>query len=142
MAATASQLRTPGWWWAPGPTWRSDIFSLRATIYEMVTGRRPFEGATPAAVASAILTTEPSPLARYAPDAPFELERIVFKALRKSPDARYQTAEDLLIDLRAVKEDREFQHRLEREPLERVNPPVATLQNTAVPAPAAVLVGT
>jgi formylglycine-generating enzyme required for sulfatase activity/predicted Ser/Thr protein kinase len=93
---------------------RSDVFSLGVVLYELVTGQRAFADSSAAAVASAILTRELAPLARFAPDAPAELERIVAKALRKDPDARYQTAKDLLIDLRALREERAFQAKLAR----------------------------
>jgi len=96
---------------------RTDLFSLGVVIYEMVAGRRPFEGASSAEVASAILAREPLPLPRFAPTVPPELERIVGKAIRKSADARYQTAQDLFIDLKALKEERDFQRRLERTPV-------------------------
>lgn len=93
---------------------RSDIFSFGVVLYEMVTGQQPFASKSSAATASAILTTEPAPLARFANDTPAELERIVSKALHKDADDRYQTARDLLIDLRSLREELEFQHRLER----------------------------
>jgi hypothetical protein len=83
---------------------------------EMVGGQRPFQGAGSAALAAAILTSEPAPLGRFAPSTPAELERIVMKLLRKQPDSRYQTAKDLLIDLRTLKEEQEFQLRLGRTP--------------------------
>ena len=95
---------------------RSDLFSVGVLLYEMVTRQRPFQGASTAALAVAILTSEPQPLARFAADAPAELDRIVMKLLRKQPDQRYQTAKDLLIDLRALKDEQEFQLRLGRTP--------------------------
>jgi eukaryotic-like serine/threonine-protein kinase len=95
---------------------RSDLFSIGVLLYEMVSGQRPFQGTSSAAVAAAILTYEPYPLARFAPHTPPELERIVTKLLRKQPDSRYQTAKDLLIDLRTLKEEQEFQLRLGRTP--------------------------
>jgi eukaryotic-like serine/threonine-protein kinase len=95
---------------------RSDLFSTGVLLYEMVSGQRAFQGASSAAVAAAILTHEPSPLARYAPNTPTELERIVTKLLKKRPDERYQTAKDLLNDLRTLKEEQEFQVRLGRTP--------------------------
>jgi formylglycine-generating enzyme required for sulfatase activity/predicted Ser/Thr protein kinase len=109
---------------------RSDLFSVGVMLYEMVTGRRPFDGSSGAAIASAILTTEPLPLARFAPATPPELERIIGKALRKDPEERYQTAKDLLIDLRTLKDDRAFQARLERSGPSTDHPERAT------PAPA------
>jgi len=93
---------------------RSDLFSAGIVLYEMLCGRRPFAESSSAATASAILTREPPPMARFAPDTPPELERIVAKALRKNPEDRYQTAKDLLIDLRALSDEHSFQARLER----------------------------
>jgi formylglycine-generating enzyme required for sulfatase activity/dienelactone hydrolase len=115
---------------------RSDLFSVGVVVYEMVSGRRPFDDSSPAATASAILTREPLPLARFAPDTPGELERIVAKALRKNPEDRYQTAKDLLVDLRAVKDERGFQVRLERStpPSDRPHA-VATSDVTAASRP-------
>jgi serine/threonine protein kinase len=91
---------------------RSDLFSVGVLLYEMVSGQRPFQGASSAEVAAAILTHEPLPLIRFAQNTPPELERIVTKLLKKRPDSRYQTAKDLLIDLRTLKEEQEFQVRL------------------------------
>ena len=93
---------------------RSDIFSFGVVLYEMVTGLQPFATKSSAATASAILTSEPAPLARFCRDVPRELERIVEKTLRKDAEERYQTAKDLLIDLRTLKDEIDFQHRLER----------------------------
>src|SRR2546421_208282 len=70
---------------------RSDIFSFGVMLYEMVSGQQPFASQSSAATASAILTHEPAPLARFSRDIPAELERIVSKALRKDADERYQT---------------------------------------------------
>ncbi len=94
---------------------RSDLFSVGIVLYEMVSGRRPFDDSSQAAISAAILTREPLPLARFVPNLPAELERIVLKTLRKNPDERYQTAKDLLIDLRALREEQAFKSRLERE---------------------------
>ena len=93
---------------------RSDVFSFGVVLYEMISGQQPFASKSSAATASAILTLEPAPLARFSKDTPAELERIVSKALHKNPDERYQTAKDLLIDLRHLRDELEFQHRLER----------------------------
>jgi serine/threonine protein kinase/formylglycine-generating enzyme required for sulfatase activity/dienelactone hydrolase len=93
---------------------RSDIFSLATVLYELISGHQPFTNKSSAATASAILTHEPPPLARFAKEVPAELERIVSKALHKDPDERYQTAKDLLIDLRHLRDELDFQHRLER----------------------------
>jgi eukaryotic-like serine/threonine-protein kinase len=93
---------------------RSDIFSLGVVVYELIAGRAPFEGETTTDVLAAILKSEPPPLARYLSDAPAELQRIVSKALRKDKEERYQTAKDLLIDLKGLKDELDAQARLER----------------------------
>ncbi|HXG56628.1 MAG TPA: protein kinase, partial [Vicinamibacterales bacterium] len=78
---------------------RSDIFALGAVIYEMVTGRRAFGGESPAAVASAILSSEPAPIA-----ASPSLERIVRTCLAKDPERRWQSAYDVAVQLSAPDE--------------------------------------
>lgn len=93
---------------------RTDIFSFGIVLYEMIGGRVPFEGSTPSEVIAAILEREPSPLPRYAPGVPAELERIVNKALRKNREERYQTVKDLLIDLKSLRQELEFSARLQR----------------------------
>jgi serine/threonine protein kinase/formylglycine-generating enzyme required for sulfatase activity len=95
---------------------RSDLFSIGIVLYEMITGQRPFQAPSTAALTAAILTQDPSPVARFAPNTPVELDRIVNKLLKKDPASRYQTAADLLIDLRALKEEQEFQQKLGRTP--------------------------
>jgi TolB-like protein len=86
---------------------RSDIFSLGTVLYEMITGRAPFEGATSSDVIAALLGKEPLPLTKVLPEVPLELERIVTKALRKDRQERYQTIKDLLRDLKGLKQELE-----------------------------------
>src|SRR5215216_786675 len=83
---------------------RSDIFSLGVVIYEMIAGRTPFEADTPSDVMAFILHKEPPPLVRFLQETPAELERIITKALAKDKEERYQSAKDLLIDLKRLKQ--------------------------------------
>ena len=83
---------------------RTDLWSLGAVVYEMLSGRAPFAANTANETISLILQKEPLPLTRFMPAAPAELERIVSKALTKNIDERYQTAKDLLIDLKRLKQ--------------------------------------
>jgi serine/threonine protein kinase len=93
---------------------RSDVFSLGVVLYEMVTGRAPFDGASPGEVMAAICNQEPSPLRRHNRDAPAELERIVGKALQKDCEERYQVIKDLLLDLKSLKLELEVEAKLKR----------------------------
>jgi serine/threonine protein kinase/Tol biopolymer transport system component len=93
---------------------RTDIFSLGVMLYEIVAGRVPFEGQTKSDVIASILNREPSPLARYSREVPETLEWIVSKSLRKDREERYQTARELLTDLRSLKQRLEFAEEQER----------------------------
>jgi Tol biopolymer transport system component len=79
---------------------RTDIFAFGAVLYEMVTGRRPFEGKNEASLIGAILQVEPPPIRAIQPLAPSSLDRIVMTSLAKDPDDRWQTARDLLRELK------------------------------------------
>ena len=126
---------------------RSDIFSLGAVIYEMLARRKPFDGETPSDTLAAILKTEPPPLSRIAKGVPSELVRIVNKSLRKDREERYQVVKDLWLDLKALKQELEFQDKLDRsvasegdatalmspgEPTEALSGPRPTTERSAI----------
>jgi serine/threonine protein kinase len=82
---------------------RSDIFSFGAVLYEMATGRCAFAGESTASVIAEILRGEPKSAKVLNPAIPDELQRVIGKALEKDPSDRYQSANDLMIDLRRLK---------------------------------------
>src|ERR1700733_502898 len=85
------------------PDFRADIFSLGVVFYEMLGGRHPFHGATPAVTAMQIVQQGAMPLGKLCHSIPAPLTQIVAKTLHKKPDERYQTPRELGADLRAVR---------------------------------------
>src|SRR5467141_3455696 len=83
---------------------RSDIFSFGSVLYEMVTGLRAFPGKSQLSVASAILEKEPGPICTLQPLTPPALERTIRVCLAKDPEDRWQTARDLLLELKWIAE--------------------------------------
>ena len=81
---------------------RSDIFAFGALLFEMVTGRRAFEGTSQASLVAAILEGEPPPLSSLRPGAPTALEWLVAKCLAKDPEERWQSARDLAAQLQFI----------------------------------------
>jgi serine/threonine protein kinase/Tol biopolymer transport system component len=82
----------------------SDLFSLGAVLYEMVTGKRAFEGETQLSVASAILEKEPEPISALKPMTPPTLDHVVRRCLTKDQEARWQTARDVKLELQWIAE--------------------------------------
>lgn len=81
---------------------RSDIFALGALLYECITGRPAFDGDSVIKIVAQVIHVDPPPPSNINPHVPPELDRVTLKALQKEPDARYQSAEEMLKDLRAV----------------------------------------
>jgi tetratricopeptide (TPR) repeat protein len=110
---------------------RSDVFSLGCVLYEMVGGRRAFEGDSGADTMAAILTAEPERLSSLGVDAPLDLELAIQRCLEKSPDDRFQSAADLAFVLRASVTDTDAV---------RVDPPAKPRTRWLVPAAVAAVV--
>jgi serine/threonine protein kinase/Tfp pilus assembly protein PilF len=109
---------------------RTDIFSLGALVYEMLTGRTPFAGESVSETFANLINTEPQPLSRFTAKAPDELQRIVSKMLRKNADERYQTIKDVLVDLKNLKENLSLEEKPERSQPPAFDNTTAILQTT------------
>jgi eukaryotic-like serine/threonine-protein kinase len=83
---------------------RSDIFAFGAVLYEMATGKRPFNGKSQISLATAILEKDPEPIRGLQPALPLALDRITATCLQKNPDDRFQSARDVRLELKWVPE--------------------------------------
>ena len=84
---------------------RTDIFSLGAVLYEMVTGRKAFEAQSQASLIAKILETDPPTVSSLAPASPPALEHVVRRCLAKAPEDRWQTARDVVLELKWIQEN-------------------------------------
>ena len=84
---------------------RSDLFSLGAVLYQMVTNRLPFEGETPAVIFDGILNHDPVPVSARAADVPPRLQDVISKALEKDRDLRFQSAAEIRAELKRIRRD-------------------------------------
>lgn len=112
---------------------RTDIFSMGVVFYEMATGRRPFSGSNPTETIDKIVHSQPESIARFNYNIPQELERVIRKCMEKDPDRRYQSASDLLIDLRNLNRDLDssnIKQEIERGTTETITP---SKQNYLIP---------
>ena len=89
---------------------QSDQFAFGILIYELVTGRHPFDAADRLAMVAKLVETDPEPMTRWRPECPADLERIVRRCLAKRPAERYATSADLAVDLRAIKKEPTNRH--------------------------------
>ena len=109
---------------------QTDIFSFGVVLYEMLSGSSPFKDETVSDVISAVLTKDPPRLS----DIPIELEEILNKTLQKDKRNRYQTASDLLNDLKEVKQEWEIKSRLNRASSPKLQEPQTQILKTATTA--------
>ena len=85
---------------------RSDIFAFGAVLYEMVAGKRPFSGKSQISLASSILESDPAPISALKPNTPAAFEHLVTTCLQKNPEERYQSAQDIKLELQWIAADR------------------------------------
>src|SRR2546429_3078571 len=114
---------------------RTDFFSLGVELYEMATGRVPFSGASLTETIDRIAHAQPEAIARFNYNVPAELEVIIKKAMRKNRDERYQSARDMLVDLRDLERELEFSSRMEHSVAPSISestPPANSEQATEI----------
>jgi serine/threonine protein kinase len=89
---------------------RTDIFSLGVVLYELATGRRPFTASTFGEIVDKIVHYHPAAIARLNYDVPVDFERIILKCLQKQSDRRYQSARELMVDLKNLRRELDAEH--------------------------------
>src|SRR5436309_8273950 len=104
---------------------RSDIFSFGCILYEALTRRKAFEGTDAIDSLNKIIREQPTPIANFNPDVPYDLQRIVRRCLAKDPEERYQTIKDVAIEIKEVR--RELQG---RAGIDTTVPPPSTVGST------------
>ena len=102
---------------------RSDIFSFGAVLFEMVTGRRAFEGGSSLSTLSSILRDETTPISQIAPDVPRDLEAVIQRCLRKTPDERWQNMREVQVAISPLKKDTDSGSLYTQTVQTRVSPP-------------------
>ncbi|TML74818.1 MAG: Stk1 family PASTA domain-containing Ser/Thr kinase [Actinobacteria bacterium] len=110
---------------------RSDLYSLGVVLYELLTGKTPFDGETPVEIAMKHLSTPPKPPSKLRPDIPPELDKVVLRALAKSPDDRYQSADEMEADLERVARGAPVSAATASTQVLRIPPPAAAADSTA-----------
>jgi eukaryotic-like serine/threonine-protein kinase len=113
---------------------RSDIWAFGCVLYECLTGRRPFEGASQASLIGAILKDQPAPVSRSAPQVPAALDRVVATCLAKDPDDRWQSASDLCRELQWIRDAAAFGETRPERPARRLGTPLVWIGATLVVA--------